>query len=950
MTVDELLGEAYPVVKEVKENLDAINEVADNLDDVTAAVASAAAAAASAALAASSEAQAAASATAAIMAKVGAEQAETNAETAETNAEAAQAAAEAAAAAAQLAEANAETAEVNAELAETNAETAEVAAETAAAAAAGSATTAAGQATTAANHKTAAELAEANAEAALAQALDALAAAEDARDAALVAQAAAEAAKAAAEAGFDSFDDKYLGSKTSNPTLDNDGNALIDGAIIWHSVAKEWRAYDLATTTWFAMSAGVAEASSIGFTPAGNLSSDNVQDALTELDTEKIPHTYLDTDTTLAANSDTKLATQKAVKAYVDDAVADVEAVIIVTDEFVGDGTADYTLSQAPLEEQTCWPVVGGVEQPPSTFSLSGSVITFSETIAVGVAIHVKYIGGAFAVDSETHATNAANSAAAAAASETAAELAETNAETAETNAEAAAAAAAASATAAQTAETNAETAETNAETAATAAAGSASSAATSATNAATSASAAATAETNAETAESNAETAQAAAEAAQAAAEGFRDNAEAAETAAEAARDLALTYRDAAEAFKNSAQTAETNAETAEANAETAETNAETAQAAAEDARDAALVAQAAAEAAQAAAEAGWDAFDDKYLGAKAANPTLDNDGNALQDGAVYWNNVALEWRVYDLGTTSWVPLAGGGAASGVATTPAGGLASTNVQDALNELDTEKFAKADVDTDNTLAADSDTKVASQKAIKAHVAAAIAALSSVYQAAATILTNIVGLSTNGLITRTASGVVAARSIVGTTNVVTVSNGDGVSDNPTIDIPTNAIGNTRLADMAESTIKGRAASAGTGDPTDLTAAQVKTLLAIAASDVVSGQFADARMPSRLGVSAEQTTDPNNIVTTGFYAGANTASNIPVAAHFYLWHIRWDVNSMYQEFQVYNTDERWTRKMTGATWGSWARALTNGYTVSTSDASGSAPDGTIWFKVP
>jgi hypothetical protein len=47
---------------------------------------------------------------------------------------------------------------------------------------------------------------------------------------------------------------------------------------------------------------------------------------------------------------------------------------------------------------------------------------------------------------------------------------------------------------------------------------------------------------------------------------------------------------------------------------------------------------------------------------------------------------------------------------------------------------------------------------------------------------------------------------------------------------------NAIDNTKLADMAQSTIKGRAAGAGTGDPTDLTAAQVKTLLALTAADI------------------------------------------------------------------------------------------------------------------
>lgn len=47
---------------------------------------------------------------------------------------------------------------------------------------------------------------------------------------------------------------------------------------------------------------------------------------------------------------------------------------------------------------------------------------------------------------------------------------------------------------------------------------------------------------------------------------------------------------------------------------------------------------------------------------------------------------------------------------------------------------------------------------------------------------------------------------------------------------TADVITDSIGNTFLANMAQSTIKGRAAGAGTGDPTDLSAAQVIAILA------------------------------------------------------------------------------------------------------------------------
>jgi hypothetical protein len=53
-------------------------------------------------------------------------------------------------------------------------------------------------------------------------------------------------------------------------------------------------------------------------------------------------------------------------------------------------------------------------------------------------------------------------------------------------------------------------------------------------------------------------------------------------------------------------------------------------------------------------AAAASFDAFDDRYLGSKAADPTVDNDGNVLMTGALYWNSVSNVMKAWD-GTT-WV------------------------------------------------------------------------------------------------------------------------------------------------------------------------------------------------------------------------------------------------------------------------------------------------------
>lgn len=88
--------------------------------------------------------------------------------------------------------------------------------------------------------------------------------------------------------------------------------------------------------------------------------------------------------------------------------------------------------------------------------------------------------------------------------------------------------------------------------------------------------------------------------------------------------------------------------AATSASNASTSATNASNAQTAAEAARDATLAA--------------YDNFDDRYLGAKASDPTLDNDGNALIAGALYFNTTDSAMKLYT--GSAWVAayVSGGG------------------------------------------------------------------------------------------------------------------------------------------------------------------------------------------------------------------------------------------------------------------------------------------------
>jgi hypothetical protein len=215
-------------------------------------------------------------------------------------------------------------------------------------------------------------------------------------------------------------------------------------------------------------------------------------------------------------------------------------------------------------------------------------------------------------------AVSAAASATAAASSATDAETAQTAAETAQT--------------AAELAETNAETAETNAETAETNAAASEANAATSETNAAASEAAAATSESNASTSESNAST----------------------------SASTATTQAGIATTQAGNASTSASNASTSESNAATSESNAATSASNAATSESNAATSESNAAASAAAAATAADNFDDVYLGSKTTDPTLDNDGDALTAGDLYYNSVATVLKYYT--GSAWIAVTSGG------------------------------------------------------------------------------------------------------------------------------------------------------------------------------------------------------------------------------------------------------------------------------------------------
>ncbi len=92
------------------------------------------------------------------------------------------------------------------------------------------------------------------------------------------------------------------------------------------------------------------------------------------------------------------------------------------------------------------------------------------------------------------------------------------------------------------------------------------------------------------------------------------------------------------------SASAAATSASNAASSASAASSSATAASGSASSASSSAISASSSA----ASAATSLDQFEDQYLGAKASNPTVDNDGNPLITGALYFNTTANEMRVY--------------------------------------------------------------------------------------------------------------------------------------------------------------------------------------------------------------------------------------------------------------------------------------------------------------
>lgn len=279
-----------------------------------------------------------------------------------------------------------------------------------------------------------------------------------------------------------------------------------------------------------------------------------------------------------------------------------------------------------------------------SFFSGSGVSTTYirdlesitAETAALKDAAAASALGSTASANDVTEAANIA------AASASSAQLSEAAAVNSQSDA-------AASASQALSSQTAAASSEFVANANATAAADSEANASTSANAASTSEVASASSASAALASQSSAASSESASAVSAAASLASQTAASASEVASAASQASAASSEVASAASQAASAVSEANASTSAATATTKASEAATSATNSATSAADSETAKTAAEAAKDAALAALDSFDDRYLGAKASDPTLDNDGNSLIAGALYYDTTDDVMKVYE-------------------------------------------------------------------------------------------------------------------------------------------------------------------------------------------------------------------------------------------------------------------------------------------------------------
>ena len=428
---------------------------------------------------------------------------------------------------------------------------------------------------------------------------------------------------------YDNFDDRYLGTKSSDPSVDNDGNALVTGAMYFNSTVNNTKFYN--GSAWEDPEATATSGASTATTKASEAStsaSGAATSATAAASSASGAATSATTATTKAAESSAS-ATSAATSA----STATTKAATATTQAATATTQATTATSQATLATTKA----ATATTQATTATTKASEAATSATAAASSA------SGA-----STSASGAATSATASASSATAAQSSEDDAATdlALTNADVVLTHADVVLTHADVVLTNADVVLAEADKVQTGVDRAAVAADLVLTNQDTIDTAADVVLTHADVVLAEADKVQTGVDRAAVAADLVLTNA-----------DVVLAEADRVSAAA-SAATATTKAATATTQATTATTQASTATTKASEAATSASGASTSASsaatsltattAAKDATLAALDSFDDRYLGVKGSAPSVDNDGNTLATGALYFDSSTTSMKVW--------------------------------------------------------------------------------------------------------------------------------------------------------------------------------------------------------------------------------------------------------------------------------------------------------------
>jgi hypothetical protein len=209
--------------------------------------------------------------------------------------------------------------------------------------------------------------------------------------AAAVSANAAAASAAAAATSYDDFDDRYLGQKATDPTLDNDGDALLTGALYFNTSNNVMMVYT--GSAWVRTTPTTGDQANIDAVTANATNINTV--ATNVVDITNFADVYIGpsaSDPTVRVDTSPLQAGDLYFNTTVDELrvysgsqwVAGTAGTLAVQ-RYSGDGsTVAFTLATAPTGENNTQVYVSGVYQQKDTYSVSGVTLTFSAAPPIG--------------------------------------------------------------------------------------------------------------------------------------------------------------------------------------------------------------------------------------------------------------------------------------------------------------------------------------------------------------------------------------------------------------------------------------------------------------------------------------------------------------------------------------------------------------------------------------